>query len=80
MLQVALGRRRERAGAQEPQQRGLDDLVAVAPLRAMTGDAGKLVQAGKTCIDVEAFAKSLHQRLLNAGDEAIVGHARTHEQ
>src|SRR5439155_26214913 len=80
LLQVAPRGRRERAGAEKPQQRGFDDLVAVAPLRAMTRDSRKLIQTGKARIDAEGFAKTLDQRLSNAGDEAIVGHARTQEQ
>ena len=45
LLQIALGRRREGAGTQEPQQCGLDRLVEKIPMHAVAGDAGELVEA-----------------------------------
>ena len=46
----------------------------------MTGNAGEFVQTGKACIgkaciDADGFAETLNERLSNAGDDAIVGHA-----
>ena len=42
--------------------------------------SGEFVQTGKACIDVEALAETLNERLSNAGDAALVGHARAQEQ
>src|SRR5437764_10776678 len=75
LLQVALRRRRERAGAEEPQQRGFNALVAVAAVRAMTRDTGKLIQTRKARIDADVFAKTFKECVANAGDNAILGHA-----
>ena len=44
-------------------------------MRAMSGDPGKLVQAGKACIDAEIFAKAFKERLSKDSGDALVGHA-----
>ena len=72
LLQVAFGRRRKRAGAQEPQQIGLDWPGQEAPMRAMPGDPGEFREAGKSGIDRKLLAEALGERLLDCGSR--VGH------
>jgi hypothetical protein len=43
LLEIALGWRRQRAGAEQVQQRALDRAVEEIPMHAVAGNAGELV-------------------------------------
>jgi hypothetical protein len=79
LLQIALRGRRQRAGAQEPQQCGLDRLVEEIPVHAVAGNAGELVEALERRIDVQPLAEASGQAFLDGGSEfgiSVILHGR----
>src|SRR5262249_19445194 len=64
LLQVAFGRRRQRAGAEKPQQVGRDLLVEELAMHAVAGDTGQLVEAGEIFVDGEVFSEPLLEGVL----------------
>ena len=70
LLQVALRRRRERAGAQQTQQFRLDRSRQVLPVHTPRRQARKLVKAGEGRIDGDILAEpvaSASRIVLDAG-------------
>jgi hypothetical protein len=73
LLEIALRGCRQRAGAEEPQQRGLARPVEEIPVHPMAGDAGELVEAGERRIDVQPLAKPFGQACLDARRQCGTG-------
>ncbi len=64
LLQIALGRRRQRAGAQEPQRVGRNRLRKETAVAAMARHGGKFGKAEKVGIDRNALAEAFGERVL----------------
>ena len=62
LLQIAFRRRRQGAGAQQPQQIRRHLARLIAPLYAMGGDAGEFVQPGQAGVDFEPFSETFEKR------------------
>src|SRR5262249_55657729 len=72
LLKIALRRRREGTGAEEPQEFGFDAAWEELPLRWIGGDFFKLGRSSERGIARDPFAKPLRDRLPDRGRNGIL--------
>ncbi len=73
LLEVALRRRRQRAGAKQAQQGGVHRLVEIAAMHLAAGDAGERVEAGKVVVDRECSPKRCCRAAVMAFADSVSG-------
>src|SRR5262249_56694746 len=65
LRRVALRRRRQRAGAKEPQQRGLDRARQKSSMHAMAGNSRELREPRQAGIDSDRLAEAFGELILD---------------